>query len=247
MKIFFISLHLSLAMVLTAAANALSSEPLRILVITGGHKYKEKEFNEMLSALDKKISYTIAAFPEAYDMFLPENRNSYDVLVFYHMWQQITEDQAKVFADCIHEGKPLLVLHHSICAYDDWAEYTSIIGGKYFRKPAKIGEQSYPASSYVHDLNFILKIADKKHPVTKGLKDFAVFDETYKDYYVEPGVKVLLTTDEVTSTPVVGWAKEYGKARVVVIQSGHDAPTFQNPNYRKILKQAIFWVYEGKE
>jgi type 1 glutamine amidotransferase len=228
-------------------AVALPPEPIRILVVTGGHKYNEKEFNVMLASLDKSISYSIVAFPEAYDMFLPEHRNSYDVLVFYHMWQKITDDQANVFAECIREGKPLVVLHHSICAYDDWAEYTSIIGGRYFHKPATIDGREYPPSSYIHDLRFTIKIADNKHPVTRGLRDFEVFDETYKAYYVEPGVKALLTTEEPTSTPVVGWTKNYGRSRVVVLQSGHDVPTFQNPSYRKLLKQAIFWSYKGTE
>ena len=27
-----------------------------------------------------------------------------------------------------------------------------------------------------------------KHPVTKGVPDFEIFDETYKGYYVEDGV-----------------------------------------------------------
>ncbi|MCK7538768.1 MAG: ThuA domain-containing protein [Marinilabiliales bacterium] len=80
------------------------------------------------------------------------------------------------------------------------------------------------------------------HPVTKGVKDFEIFDETYKGYYVEEGVKPLLTTSEPSSTPVIGWTKKYGKARIVTLQSGHDVPTFENPSFRKILKQAIEWV-----
>jgi type 1 glutamine amidotransferase len=51
-----------------------------------------------------------------------------------------------------------------------------------------------------------------------------------------------------SSTPVIGWAKQYGKARVVTLQSGHDVPTFENPNFRKLLKQAILWVFtDGRE
>jgi type 1 glutamine amidotransferase len=55
-------------------------------------------------------------------------------------------------------------------------------------------------------------------------------------------VTPLLATDESSSEQIIGWAKKYGKARIVVLQSGHDAPTFENPNYRKLLKQAIEWV-----
>jgi hypothetical protein len=221
------------------------SKQIRILVITGGHSYKVEQFNEMLASFGDNILYQIAEFPAAYEMFLPEKRNEYDVLVFYHMWQDITNEQAQIFVECIRQGKPVVVLHHSICAYDDWPEYLNIIGGKYFHKPTTVNGKEYPACSYIHDLHFNVKIANPKHPVTKGLKDFEIFDETYKGYYVEDGVTPLLTTDEPSSTPVIGWAKKYGKARIVTLQSGHDVPTFENPNFRKLLRQAIIWVYKG--
>src|SRR5450759_4888582 len=119
------------------------AKPIRILVITGGHSYKVEQFNQMLASLGENITYQVAELPAAYDMFLPENRSKYDVLVFYHMWQQITDEQAKVFADCIRQGKPLVALHHSICAYDDWPEYYNIIGGKYFHKPTTVNGKEY--------------------------------------------------------------------------------------------------------
>jgi type 1 glutamine amidotransferase len=222
-----------------------SAKQIRILVITGGHGYKTEEFNQMLSGLGDNITYRVAELPAAYDMFLPENRTSYDVLVFYHMWQKITDEQAKVFKECISEGKPVVALHHSICAYDDWQEYWNIIGGKYFHKPTTFKGKDYQPCSYIHDLHFNVKVADNKNPVTKGVSDFPIFDETYKGYYVEDGVTPLLTTDEPSSTPLIGWSKKYGKARIVVLQSGHDVPTFENPNFRKLLKQSITWVYEG--
>lgn len=219
-----------------------SSKSLRILVITGGHDYKVEEFNKMLSGLAPEISYQVAELPSAFEMFKPENRSKYDVLVFYHMWQTITDEEAKDFADCIRQGKPVVALHHSICAFDDWPEYWNIVGGKYFHKPTTIGGKEYAACSYIHDLHFIVKNANPKHPVTKGVPDFEIFDETYKGYYVADNITPLLTTDEQSSNRVIGWAKKYGKARIVVLQSGHDAPTFENPNFRKLLKQAIEWV-----
>jgi type 1 glutamine amidotransferase len=218
------------------------SKPIRILIITGGHDYKVEQFNQMLSSLAPEISYQVAELPSAFEMFKPENRNKYDVLVFYHMWQTITDEQAKDFADCIWQGKPVVALHHSICAFDDWPEYWNIIGGKYFHKPTIFKGKEYPACSYIHDLHFNVKNANPKHPVTKGVQDFEIFDETYKGYYVEDDVTPLLTTDEPSSNPIIGWTKKYGKARIVVLQSGHDVPTFENPNFRRLLKQAIIYV-----
>src|SRR5664280_531863 len=244
-RIFFTLIFLALLVCVFAATPP--SKPIRILVVTGGHEYNIEKFNKMLASLGDEIKYQVAELPAAYDMFLPENRNKYDVLVFYHMWQTITVEQENMVADCIRLGKPLVVLHHSICAFDDWPEYTNIIGGKYFHKPTTLNGKEYPASSYIHDLHFKVRIVSHDNPVTRGLSDFEIFDETYKGFYVEEGITPLLTTDESSSTPVIGWSKMYGKARIVTLQSGHDVPTFENPNYRKLLRQAIEWVYKNGE
>lgn len=232
----------TLAAVLTLTISLVAAGPVRILVITGGHDYKGEEFNRMLAELSPQISFQIAELPAAYEMFLPSNRDKYDVLVFYHMWQEISEEQKSALAATISEGKPLVVLHHSICAYDDWPEYWNIIGGKYFHRATTFNRKEYAACSYIHDIHFRVKTAGNSHPVTKGIRDFDIFDETYKGYYVAPDVTPLLTTDEPSSNSVIGWSKTYGKSKIVVLQSGHDVPTFENPNFRKLLKQSVEWV-----
>jgi type 1 glutamine amidotransferase len=232
---------------LTCSLEIKAKQVIRVVVITGGHSYDKTPFNEMLSSLGPEITSEVTEFPAAYELFLPENRGKYDVLVFYHMWQKITPEQEKLFSETIKEGKPLVVIHHSICAFDEWPEYWNIIGGKYFHKPTTVDGKEYAACTYIHDLKYLVNITKKKHPVTKGIKDFEVFDETDKGYYVASGVVPLLTTTEKSSNPLIGWTWQYGKARVVTLQSGHAAPTFQNENFRKLLKQAIEWSYQGRK
>jgi uncharacterized protein len=246
MKKILIFLFLLQGALFNIPATGIPAKHYRILVVTGGHDYKAEPFNRMLESLGENFSFQVAELPVAFDMFLPENRDKYDAVVFYHMWQEITAEQESALSGCIREGKPLVVLHHSICAFDDWPEYCNIIGGKYFHKPTTINGKEYPVSSYIHDLHFTARISEGKHPVTMGLKDFELFDETYKGYYVAEGVTPLITTDEPSSNSLIGWAKTYGKARVITLQSGHDTPTFENPDYRKLLRQALIWVITGK-
>jgi type 1 glutamine amidotransferase len=238
-SLFFVKVFAALIIL---SGNTLAKEPVRVMVITGGHSYNKVTFNEMLNSLGEGFTCQVAEFPSAFEMFNPGNRDKYDVLVFYHMWQKITPEQQKIFSDCIKSGKPVVALHHSICAFDDWEEYWHILGGKYFHKPTVVGGREYAACSYIHDLHFKANITGNKHPVTKGLADFDLFDETYKGYYVEEGVTPLITTTEPTSTSIIGWTKKYGKAKIVTLQSGHDSPTFQNPAFRQLLKQAIEWT-----
>ncbi|MCK9413917.1 MAG: ThuA domain-containing protein [Prolixibacteraceae bacterium] len=247
MKILLALSFLIFSILILAPESTEAKKTIRILVVTGGHNYDKVPFNEMLASLGKDITSQVVEFPAAFDQFLPENRGNYDVLVFYHMLQKITQEQEKNFAECIREGKPLVVLHHSICAFDEWPEYWNIVGGKYFHKPTTVDGKEYAACTYIHDIHFMVNVVNKKHPVTKGVKDYETFDETYKGYYVANGVEPLLTTTEKSSNPVIGWAWHYGKARVVTLQSGHATPTFQDANFRKLLKQAIEWCYRGNQ
>jgi uncharacterized protein len=183
---------LILVNLLSAIPVKAQNSQIKVLVITGGHDYTKESFNAMLSDMSKYISFEIQEFPKAYEMFSSENIDKYDVLVFYHMWQSISEEQKKILSDCIFNGKPLFVLHHSICAFDNWEEYTHIIRGRYFHQPSVLNEKEYPASSYKHDIRFIVNVLDSNHPVTKDLKDFEVFDETYK-----------VTTLQLTKTSII--------------------------------------------
>lgn len=212
------------------------------MIITGGHDYQEEQFDQMFESLGKKFTFQVVKFPEAFSLFRPENRDRYDVLVFYHMWNDITGDDKKNLSECIREGKPLIVLHHSICGFNEWPEYLNIIGGKYLTKPAIIDGVKYNASTYKHDVQIGVHVVNSKHPVTRGINDFEITDETYKGLYVDPSSEPLLTTKEPTSSPVIAWTKKYGEAKVVTLQGGHDRQAYENPNFRRLLKQSILYV-----
>ena len=106
--------------------------------------------------------------------------------------RQLLMSRQRIFADCIKEGKPLVALHHSICAFDDWPEYLILLEVNIFiNQQLLTGKNILPVHIFmIFILRLILLI--QKHPVTKGLNDFEIFDETYKGYYVEAGVTPLL-------------------------------------------------------
>jgi type 1 glutamine amidotransferase len=87
-----------------------------------------------------------------------------------------------------------------------------------------------------------VRVANNQHPVTKGLTDFTIHDETYGLFEVSSQTHALLTTEEPTSSKTIAWAKTYEAARVVYIQLGHDHLAYENPNYRLLVANAIRWV-----
>ena len=244
MNIKIISIFI-LSFILFFNANAFSQrkkQPVRVLLVTGGHGFDREPFDRFINSLSG-ISVTEVRHPNALSMFRQENRSSYDVVLLYDMPQKISEQEKQDFIDCLKEGKGIVVWHHAYCSYQDWGEYQNIIGGRYHERPwTDNNGVERSASSYKYNVSISARITDKKHPVTKGIKNFVVVDEAYKDGVVNSGVHVLLATDEPLSTPSIAWTNKYENSKVVTILLGHDNQAWSNKNFAKLMRQAILWV-----
>jgi len=228
------------------AFDPVGGEKIRVLVITGGHGFEKEPFFKLFKD-NPDISFQAVEHPNAYSSLTAEAASKWDVLLLYDMQQNIPEDAKANFIARLKEGKGLVVLHHALCSYQHWPEYTKIAGGQYYLDKTVVDGVEHPASTYKHDVDFKVHVADTNHPVTRGLKDYETHDETYHDFGVGKDSHPLPATDEPTSSKVIAWSKTYEAARVVTIQSGHDHAGYENPNFQKILRQAIRWVAKRDE
>ncbi len=217
---------------------------LRVVIVTGGHDFERDEFFAMFNSFPE-IKWEERQQPRANDIWLGETLRNYDAVVLYDMWQQISEEQKQGMVRWLRdEGKGLVALHHSIASYQNWDEYTKIIGAKYFLAPSKAPDgKPFERSQFHHDIRFTVRVVAKNHPVTEGLPEqFEIVDETYKGWWLAPDVNKLLVTDHELSDPCVAWAKRYGKAKVVYIQLGHGSTAYKNSHFRRLVRNAIHWV-----
>jgi len=220
-----------------------SDKPLRVLLTFGGHKFEEKEFFGMWDALPG-IKYTKAPLPQSIDLLKPGLEKQYDVIVMYDMMKNFTTEQEKAFTDLLHTGIGVVSLHHNLCSHDDWPEYRLIVGGRYFHQPETIDGKTYPNSAYLHGQHFEVKVADKDHPITRGLSDFTMDDEAYSGFYVSPDSHVLLTVEHPKCDHNVAWTNHFGNSRVFYLMFGHGPSAWQNPVYPQLLVRGIRWAAE---
>ncbi|MEK7684904.1 MAG: ThuA domain-containing protein [Verrucomicrobiota bacterium] len=223
------------------AAPGQAAEKTRVLVVTGGHGFETNQFFKMFQD-NPDITFQAAEHPKAHAWLKTEAARQWDVLVLYDMWQPITDEAKSDFVARLKEGKGLVALHHCLASHQKWPEYAKIIGGQYHLEKWVQDGAEKPGSTYLHDVKFKVKVADPTHPVTRGLQDFDIQDETYGGFEVKPESHALLTTEEKTSSPTIAWAKTYEAARVVYVELGHDHFAFENPNYRRLVAQAIRWT-----
>lgn len=220
-----------------------AQEKINVLVVTGGHPFEREAFFKLFEHED--IAYKEAVQPKANEMIENGEADEYDVLVLYDMWQEITEPQKKAFVKWLEASKGLIVLHHALASYQEWPEFSKIIGGKFYLNDRTEDGVAYPTSTVAFGKEVGVKV-NRDHPITYGIDDFVITDETYKGFRVAPEANVFLTTDEVSSGPKIGWTKMYGRSRVVTIQSGHDSKVYNNPGYREVIQTAIRWAAAPK-
>jgi type 1 glutamine amidotransferase len=236
-----------LAGLFTAAglAAAPSDGKLRVLLTYGGHDFQEKEFFAMWDALPG-VTYTKAPLPQSAALFKPGLEKSYDVIVCYDMNQQLSPAERQGLLALIDRGTGLVSLHHNLGSNLEWPEYHQVIGGTWLAQKRTIDGREHGPSTYEHGQDIAIKIADKDHPITKGLSDFVIHDETYGNTYVAPSVHVLLIADNPMNALPFCWTNLHGKSRVVYLQAGHDAEAWKHRSFQEILTRSIGWA-AGKD
>jgi uncharacterized protein len=228
------------------AAKEPGKGKIRVLLTYGGHGFEEKAFFAMFDSFPGIVT-TKVAMPGAADLLKPSLKKDYDVVVMYDMWRSFSPEQQKAFVALLNEGIGLVSLHHNLGANQQWEEFRKIIGGIHIPKKFVVDGKEYGPSGSTDNQDLRVTVVDKRHPITAGITDFTIHDETYHKYYTSPAVKVLLTTDNPKNEPPLAWVHKYGKSRVFYFMLGHDSSAWNNPDYPRILANGIRWVAAWNE
>ncbi len=213
-------------------------EPMRVAVVTGGHSFHVPGFHQLFRALDGVDAY----IQHMHDFASARARvkELYDVVVFYTMLKEGPADEGQpwytgkplqTMQHWLDSGKGIVMLHHAILAYPDWQIWVDMVG-----------LQAGSFEDYRHGEVMKISVADKTHPLTQGLSDWEMIDETYKMGEPDANSHVLLTTDHPACMKTIGWTRHVGKTRVFNLQSGHDNRTWEDIHFQKILTRGIQWA-----
>jgi uncharacterized protein len=161
--------------------------------------------------------------------------------------------------------KGFVFFHHSVASWvHTWPPgvngsnaYVEVMGGAAdWGAPLKnIRGKDYPASGFKKQPQHVT-VLDKTHPVTAGVDDFDILDESYLWPVFEDSVHPLLRTNvpqtaenyrpaqagHPPGSSLCGWVKTAERSPVVYIQHGHDNDGWSNPAFRKLILNAIKWT-----
>ena len=210
---------------------------IRCAVITGYHGYDVIGFGELFASLPG-----VDAYIQALDVFLSSpdwNREAYDCLLFYFMPKHSVDDPgARKTMDRLAAtmekhavgGKGIVVLHHAILSYQDWDLWTDLTG---------LADRG--SFGYFDDQHLRLDIAQKDHPIVKSIGSWEMQDETYTLSEPTDGSNAIITTEFDPSMKTIAWTRSFRGAPVFCFESGHDAASWMDHNFREVLRRGILW------
>ncbi|WP_258171346.1 ThuA domain-containing protein [Paenibacillus sp. R14(2021)] len=167
---------------------------------------------------------------EDYDALASLHERDYDALLSYaDCWEsKLTPEQTAGLLRFVSQGGGLLVIHNGISLQVSY-ELAQVIGAKF------IGHPPYQPLTYVR--------AAFDHPLLEGVSDFTVEEEPYRfelDTFTPR--RILLEFDYEGARYPAAWEHPYGLGRVVYLQPGHCAASFQPASYRRLIVNSLRWV-----
>jgi len=138
-----------------------------------------------------------------------------------------TESVQKTFTDYVENGGGLVAVHSGVVKGEHTETLDKLIGCYFLSHPDKCPVTVQPL---------------KPHPVTENADSFLEIDEHYKIEIISPDVDILLASYSPSVICPAGYVRTQGKGRVCVLTPGHTPEVWSNPQFQRLLINALKWV-----
>jgi len=148
----------------------------------------------------------------------------------------ITEEQGAAVKEFVQAGGGFYSLHNNSHVSLSSKNYREVMGGAYVGHPTL--------------RPFQVRVVNKEHPITQGIRDFMVNDEQHYVTYDKEQKYVILESENIDGLEYetygkkspAGWAYDYGKGRVVFTAVGHTNHAMWVPAHLELQKRAVKWL-----
>ena len=234
----------------STAAQQPEPAPLRVYIRAGlkTHAPGQHDYPQYLADWSKVLTERGAIVDGSLHFPTPAEIANTDVIVMYKGDAGAMTPEEKATLDAyLKRGGGLVAFHDTLCGPDpDY--YATIVGGA-----KRHGERNYTLEADVP-----YTIADRTHPIMRGMSDFTIKDEAFFliTWSKSPAINVLATA-KIAATPSAKghegemvpqiWTYERSVGggppyRAFVWMQGHNYANFADPNVQPMLLRGIAWA-----
>lgn len=208
-----------------------------LFVVGGWEGHQPQQSAELFASILTSEGYntTLVKTLEVYQD--AEALKQYNLIVPVWTMDKITKEQAAGLLEAVKSGVGIGGWHGTMAdSFRDNTDYQFMVGGQWVAHPGNI-------------IDYTVQITNHQHPITAGLKDFAMHSEQYY-MHVDPANEVLATTTfngehapwiDGTVMPVV-WTRKWGAGKVFYCSLGHVTADFDVPEAREIVRRGLLWA-----
>ncbi len=221
--------------------------PLRMLLVTGATpimkwlKHNRAMVSTNLYTIFEEhddIVWIHATIDEA--AFENDIRKDFDVVVFFNRCDTMSQNAKNNLKDFVDSGKGIVLLHSALSSYNNWEWWwRDVVGGKYQVSENEKTPSSHSSHGQAQKKSFTIA---SNHPITKAVGAFTLGVETYSRLVISPKIQALYKSEQSYDDNPLIWIGPHRKSRVIVIQPGHFANSYLNPNFRTLIYQSILWA-----
>ncbi|HWI59760.1 MAG TPA: ThuA domain-containing protein [Bacillota bacterium] len=232
-------------MIHSSSTAAEQPKKLKVLLVTGDDAQPAHNWFEVSQAIRSTLlasgKFEVRVCEDAGVLDSADTLGRYD-LIFLHLYNAKTPTLSAGAKDNLSKfisgGKGMVVSHLSSASFKEWNEFQKMCGHYWVMGKSGHGPRSV----------FRSRVANKEHPITKGLEDFEADDELYAKLQGDAPINVLVEADSDWSkkTEPLAFTVEYGKGRIFHEAFGHDGKAIANPSVQKLIQRGSEWAATGK-
>lgn len=157
-----------------------------------------------------------------------------DVMLVFTRRVELPPEQMEKVKKYMESGRGVVGIRTASHAFQTWLAFDhEVLGGDYHNhvKDDKLARLTIPAAA-------------RDHPVLAGVEPFTTMGKLYKNPHIAPDDTVLLSAKSDDDAEPVAWARvrsEHHNQRVFYTSLGVPED-FDNPNFRRLIANAILWT-----
>ena len=210
----------------------------RLLLVTGVDRYHDWEANS--SALRKilgEVGLKVTISEDPWSLTTPGMKNYDGIVLVLNQDERWPAPVEEALVSQVRSGKGIGIIHSANNCFPGWKEFEDMVGLLWrIDDIHKAGHDHYGP--------YTVKIADKQHFITRGLEDFPVSDELYRDLTKYSDYHVLaeaFSKDKQKDYPLI-MVKSYGQGRVFHTALGHNTDSMLSRGFQLTAQRGMLWA-----
>lgn len=230
-----------------------AAEPVKLLLLSGQSNHDWKTTTPLIERAFKESGRFAVEITEHPEALTARQLARFDVLVSnwnsFHRetpppvveWPEATR---AAYLDFVRGGKGHVVIHAGSSSFyheRDWPEYHELVMARYGFGMTGHGVQHI----------FPVRIEAGEHPITRGMREFAIHDELWHSASVVSNATVLASAYSSLDLrgsgrdEPIAFVRNYGEGRSFTILLGHGTLALTNAAFKSLLCRGTEWAATG--